>query len=92
MMIRIRYGAFETNSSSTHSLIMWSRADYDEFVNGNMRLVRGRLVKSSEIAPEKIRDTESYNEYMDTYMETFFEEFTTQGGETVVAFGYYGYS
>ena len=35
-MIQIRHGVFETNSSSTHSLTICMKSDFDEWVNGKV--------------------------------------------------------
>lgn len=35
-MITLRRGTFETNSSSTHSLTVCSKSDYDAWLNGDM--------------------------------------------------------
>ena len=40
MKKQIRNGVFETNSSSTHSLTMCSKSEYDEFEKGNMYIER----------------------------------------------------
>ena len=37
-MIQIRNGVFETNSSSTHSLVMCMKNDYDKWVNREVYL------------------------------------------------------
>ena len=40
-MKQIRRGVFETNSSSTHSLTMCMKEDYDKWVNGEVYLNEG---------------------------------------------------
>lgn len=98
----IRRGLFETNSSSVHSLTMCSDDEYNKWRNGDAYFHRysDEIVdKSEEI--EKERESEGrYTEYL-TYdeftdwdyieFETFDREYTTQNGETVHAFGYYGH-
>lgn len=37
-MKKIRFGVYETNSSSTHSLVIISKEEYESFVNGKMVL------------------------------------------------------
>lgn len=39
-MIQIRYGCFETNSSSTHTLVMCNDREYKDFIQ-NRILIRG---------------------------------------------------
>ena len=41
MKKQIRYGVFETNSSSTHSLTMCSKDDFDKWKNGELFLFNG---------------------------------------------------
>ena len=41
MKEQIRRGVFETNSSSTHSLTMCLKSDYDKWVNGEVMLYTG---------------------------------------------------
>ena len=41
-MKQIRRGVFETNSSSTHSITMCMKEDYDKWVNGEIYLNKGR--------------------------------------------------
>ena len=42
---------------------------------------------------EHVKDFEyyTYNNYNDEYLEVFYDEYTTKSGETIVAFGKYGY-
>ena len=35
-MIQVRKNVFETNSSSTHSLVMAVKSDFDRWVNGEV--------------------------------------------------------
>ena len=39
-MIKIRKGVFETNSSSTHSIIICSQAEYKQLEAGNLFIKR----------------------------------------------------
>ena len=41
MKRQIRRGVFETNSSSTHSLTMCLKSDYDRWTNGEVLLFKG---------------------------------------------------
>lgn len=41
MKRQIRRGTFETNSSSTHSLTMCMKSDYDKWINGEVLLFAG---------------------------------------------------
>lgn len=126
MKRQIRRGVFETNSSSTHSLTMCSKSEYDEFEKGNMYIERwGSKLYTKEEMIEKFKkmtdwrtkelkyrgvdwnndeefnrvlaetDYVTYESYWDTVSEeyeTFEDSYTGKDGETVIAFGYYGYN
>lgn len=98
----IRRGIFETNSSSVHSLTMCSDDEYSKWINGEVYYDRWEhkfVDKSEEIEREREEDGRSteyltYEEFNDwEYLEyeTFDGEYTTESGETVHAFGYYGH-
>ena len=49
MKIQIRPGCFETNSSSTHALVMLNQEDYDKYVNGEIIISRdGNVITKEE--------------------------------------------
>lgn len=127
MKRQVRRGVFETNSSSTHSITMCMKSDYDKWINGevyfytgsgwhfpdNNKPVSGRLYTKNEAidflkvykycpkdvdwndeecVDEMLRENDFIDsEYENDYLEWYKEEFTTPNGETVVAFGEYGY-
>ena len=126
-MLQIRHGVFETNSSSTHSISICKKFEYDAWVRGEVYLNDGWWSKSLEnelkykkfltkeeamkliadsghcedvhsldeeelsevFYDECIYDIEMYNN-MCEYYEEYAEEYTTDSGETIIAFGYYG--
>jgi hypothetical protein len=114
-MRQIRIGTFETNSSSTHTLVIVNKDEYEKFKNGEMiwnreegklqtiedakkSLIadRKRWDKSFEASEDEIEEliedeTETYDEFGSGY-ETFEQEFETQSGDKIIAFGYFGYS
>lgn len=127
-MLQIRRNVFETNSSSTHSITMCSKDDYDRWAHGEVYLNEYWWYKDneSEYKNKKFvtRDEainliecnggdieydkeyyESFDEYIakeyniytideyfeNEYLESFEDEYTTDSGETVIAFGLYGY-
>lgn len=121
MKRQVRRGVFETNSSSTHSLTMMMKNDYDRWHTEQLYLYEGgygwefdkpiknnlytkdevmKFAKSNsyyhdeeEIDNETMRDMGfiSWDDEGSEYLEGFYEEFTTPSGETIVAFGEYGY-
>jgi hypothetical protein len=93
MLRSIRRGVFETNSSSTHSITIVSKKDYDAWERGEMLLDRRseELVKKGEKVkyPDELQTYEDY--FNEEYLETLETSYTTKLGEEVVAFGKYGY-
>lgn len=126
-MKQTRRNVFETNSSSTHSLTMCLKSDYDEwkagevYLNGNSGWSSNSPYKEKQFVtkeeaidiltdnkypPEKdlteldsedlediFRDEEfyTYENYWRDYLEGYSDTFTTPNGDTVVAFGQFGY-
>lgn len=121
MKRQIRRGVFETNSSSTHSLTMMMKSDYERWEKENLYLFKGYtygwdfdkpIDGSFYTKDEAIKFTKRYKYYDEDdgigeslrdagfiswddegseYLESFYKEFTTPSGETIVAFGEYGY-
>ena len=99
-MKQIRRNVFETNSSSTHSITMCMKSDYDKWVAGELVWNRWGdelvpitpTVKESMDADEREYLTyEQFNDWDYLDYETFKDEYTTPNGEKVISFGYYGY-
>lgn len=99
-MKQIRRNVFETNSSSTHSITMCMKSDYDRWVAGELVWSRwdDELV---EITPS-IRDSmedgdgdyltyEQFHDYDYLEYETFKSTFKTPNNDEIITFGYYGY-
>lgn len=85
----IRFGVFETNSSSVHSLTIVDAETYEKFKNGELLMDwDNNFVEPTDENLES-DDVKSYEEYGDDY-EWFEKEFITKNGDKVVAFGYYG--
>ena len=124
MKKQIRRGVFETNSSSTHSLTMMMKSDYERWKNEKLYLYESgygwefsQPVKNSLYTKEEVLEfartnrywhgdvEDEYEEYEilrdmgfiswddegSQHLESFYKEFTTPSGETIVAFGEYGY-
>lgn len=60
MLKVIRRGVFETNSSSTHSITMCSKEDYDKWERGEMFYCDGGLV-SREEAIKELKNNKWFN-------------------------------
>ena len=99
-MKQIRRNVFETNSSSTHSITMCMKSEFDKWVAGELVWDRWNH-KLVPITPEiqsnmseKYPDYYTYDQFNDwDYIEyeTFEKGYTTPSGEKIVSFGYYGY-
>lgn len=126
-MKQVRSNTFETNSSSTHSICMCTKDQYDKWASDWDNLKADSILYCEEelvTVEEAVKEANRYREVIklsdvldvnspdhddaidtlreDGYMtcddwddyienETYYNEFTTSGGETVVAFGYYGW-
>lgn len=100
MKRQIRRGVFETNSSSTHSITICMKSDFDKWKNGELVWYRWGdvLVPITDEIREEMKDKYSsyltYDQFCDyEYIdfEKITETYTTPSGETIIAFGYYGY-
>ena len=101
MKRQIRKGVFETNSSSTHSLTMCTKSDFEKWVNGELvwNSWYDRLEPITNEVEESMKDDDSeyltyeqFNDWDYLQYETFEQTFETPSREKVVAFGYYGYN
>ena len=97
-MKQIRRSIFETNSSSTHSLTIVPKEEFEMWVSGELlfgEYENPQFIKRED-APEgweedEYPDYQTYDGYFDTEMlESFEEEYTTKSGDKIVVFGLYG--
>ena len=89
----IRYGVFETNSSSSHSLCVCTKKEYEKFKKGDLVLD----TYESELIPRP-ENFEMYNVFGEIEEEPRYIEynyapdaklnFTTSSGDEMVAFCY----
>ena len=98
-MIQIRHNLFETNSSSTHSITMCAKSDYEKWGKGELVYNRDskKFIPASEVKEiendEDDRDKTLFESPEEFYswvnrelcLETYKTEFNG-----VIAFGYYG--
>jgi hypothetical protein len=106
-MKQIRIGTFETNSSSTHTLVIVSKKEFEKWKSGELLLDDEKLKTKEQVEKdhsESIKkwhdgDIEeliseermTYSDFFDRDMETFEQVHKTPSGDEIVAFGYYGY-
>lgn len=104
MKVKVRRGVFETNSSSSHSLCICTQMEYDEWKKGNLVyddydecLVPIDSLDEEELADfnsgesDQYFDLERYHDYICEEDETFEQTFTSPSGDSMIAFGHYGY-
>lgn len=103
-MRQVRRGVFETNSSSTHSITVCSKEDFERFQNGELMYdaYRSELVPvDKEIWRESPSNFFSYEEFFNPWnddardwrwsLETYEKSIVTPAGEDIVVFGEYGH-
>ncbi len=101
MKVKVRKGVFETNSSSTHTLVLATQDEYDLWKEGKYvaDFSSGRLVpldsltdKEKSTIDEEYSLYRTYNSYMEevTEYEYFDDERTLPDGTVICGFGYYG--
>ena len=119
MAIKARHGTFETNSSSTHSIVMCTKEEYEKFMKGELLYKKysdegfinkekafeiikkdgyydaddiEEMKSNEDLFFEAASESDIYDfETFGSDYESFYDEYKTPSGETVVAFGYYGY-
>lgn len=102
MKKQIRFGVFETNSSSTHSLTMMMKSDYERWENENLYLFNGytygwdfnkpvtNALYTREEAIEFVKNSRYYDpvdEISDEYLKEFdFISWDDEGNEYLESF------
>lgn len=96
-MKQIRRGVFETNSSSTHSLSICTKKDFEKFRNNELVYdwYHDAFVEANPISIAANCFGDDYVTYEklfdDDELEGYVHEFVTPSGDEMVAFGQYGY-
>ena len=98
MKVQIRRMVFETNSSSTHSLTMCTKEEYEGWKLG--KLLHTPFAEKEFQPVEDVGEQPegydngifTYNQYaeLSRYYEDFYGEYRSPSGDNIVAFGYYG--
>lgn len=100
-MLQIRQGVFETNSSSTHSICIVKKSDFDKWKNGEMMYDswNDKMVTREEMEEARLSDKyfdeyyyQTFEEYYNDWeLEKYEEHYTSESGDELVIFGEYGY-
>lgn len=87
----IRRETFETNSSSTHSLTICSKEEFEKWKTGELY-----YDEWNEVLVKENDDEDRYETFdkwaNDDYLETYVQNYKTKNGEEIVVFGKYGYN
>lgn len=99
-MKKIRLKVFESNSSMMHTLILCSDEEWEKWENGELMYDdwNEKFITYEEAATKEGIDKESCYS-MDNFFDgrlsedyyMFDREYTTESGEKIHAFGYYGH-
>lgn len=95
MRVQVRPGVFETNSSSTHSLVVCTTSEYKMFQRGEMLLDvwNDKLVSydDAKVHWSDRRYKTIEQAFNGCWVEgELYEEFETPSGDQMVVFGAYG--
>lgn len=100
-MIQVRQGVFETNSSSTHSICIAKKSDFEKWQNGEMIYDRWneKLIAQEEMEEKRLSDKyfdeedyQTFEQYEDDWeLEQYEEHYTSESGDEIVIFGQYGH-
>ena len=106
----VRFGTFETNSSSTHSITMCSEDTYNKWKDGKVfyNACQRKFYPVDKVSFEGNKIDEETKWWVDVYnipitydmyfnlfgdsFETYENHYTSENGDKIVAFGYYGYT
>jgi hypothetical protein len=87
MVIQVRFGVFETNSSSTHTLVVCTDEELEKWKKGEI------VYNYSEgFIPSDSSDGETFEVFMDEdYLEIDIHTYVTKGEENLTIFCKHGY-
>ncbi len=94
MTVQIRKRVFETNSSSTHSLVICTADEYRKFKYGDLLYdsYNDRLVGADNVESDdeyRYRNAADFWD-MDWVEDSFMRDFETPSGDRMVVFGAFG--
>jgi hypothetical protein len=100
-MKKIRFGVFETNSSSTHTLTIVSKEEFEKWENGDLSFDSYHtclipITEQKECNDDDDDDDcryQSYEEWEnDDDLEIFVNNYKSKNGDEIVVFGKFGYN
>ena len=71
MLIKVRFGVFETNSSSVHTLTICSTKEFEDFKKGKMVMYWNKLLTKQELKKKYEEDKSgiTFEEWIDEEVE-----------------------
>lgn len=90
---QIRPGIFETNSSSTHSLVICTKEQYEKWKNGDLLWegCDGKFITKEEVDEKEIEDDiYDFDAWGEEYEQSE-ENYTSPSGDELIIRAYYGY-
>jgi hypothetical protein len=94
MKLQVRCGVFETNSSSTHSLVICTADEYRRFKCGDLLY---DVYNDCLVSVDSVEGDDEYRYRnaadvwdMDWVEDTFMRGFETPSGDSIVVFGAFG--
>lgn len=94
MKFQARRGVFETNSSSTHSIVICTADAYRRFKHGDLLYdsYNDCLVGADDVKNDDWQQYRNAADFwdMDWVEDTFVREFETPSGDPMVVFGAFG--
>lgn len=103
MKRQIRYGVFETNSSSVHSLVVCTKEEFEKFKEGELYLddyynvfLDPQKADSQYASDREMKEDGVFKNYAEwiksqEWYDTFCQNYTSPSGDELVMFGYYGH-
>lgn len=91
-MKQVRIGVFETNSSSTHSMVICTEEEFNKWMKGEvlMNLSEDTLVPVNEIPSEDMYDYGTVEQW-EGNLESSRVNYTSKSGDKIVILAKYGY-
>lgn len=93
MKTSIRRNVFETNSSSTHSITICSKQEFEDWKNGKLvydSYGEKLFSKNDVVNKDDYEDFMTYDNFEDQEIATYVRNYKTKNGDEIVVFGSYG--
>lgn len=90
-MIKIRQGTFETNSSSTHSIVICNQEEYDKLQNNELfvKYYSGEIVKREQVVNDILNylyENVNTKDFLETISDILHRDITEIDKEVIMSF------